>query len=176
MNAGNIPSKRSTGPSKSDRRRFGRAQEDHIIDSYRQMAKPHDPAFCPQCGATYDRGRWHWSPRVEGAQPSLCPACHRINDHYPAGILTLKGKPVETHKDEIIRLARHQEEAEKKEHPLNRIMAIEEKAPDSLEISTTDIHLPRRIGDVMRRTYQGEMTENFDEGAYFVRVNWHRDT
>lgn len=176
MNAGNIPPNRPTAPSKSGRRRFGRAQQDHINDSYRQVAKPREPVYCPQCGAIYDRGRWHWSPRLEGMEPALCPACHRINDRFPAGILTLKGPIVGMHKDEIIRLARHQEEAEKTEHPLNRIMAIEHQEPDRFEISTTDIHLPRRIGDAMRRTYQGEITEHFDEGGYFVRVDWHRDT
>ena len=177
MNAGNnTPSNRSTGPSKSNRRRSGRAQQDHINDSYNQVAKLREPAFCPQCGASYENGRWQWSPRAEGAEPSLCPACHRVNDRYPAGILTLKGKIIEARKDEMIRLARHQEQEEKAEHPLNRIMAIEEKAPDCLEIQTTDIHLPRRIGDVIRRTYQGELTEDFDKDGYFVRINWHRET
>ena len=35
---------------------------------------------------------------------------------------------------------------EKREHPLNRIMAIEREG-DALVVKTTDIHLPRRIGD-----------------------------
>jgi hypothetical protein len=74
-----------------------------------------------------------------------------------------------------VRLVRHQEQAEKSEHPLNRIMAIDDKLPDRLEISTTDIHLPCRIGHAVRRAYKGELTEHFDKEGYFVRVNWRHD-
>jgi hypothetical protein len=74
-------------------------------------------------------------------------------------------------KEEIVRLARHQEEAEKSEHPLNRIINIDENA-DSIIINTTDIHLPRRIGEAVKRAFHGSLNEVFDEGGYFVRVNW----
>ena len=68
-------------------------------------------------------------------------------------------------------MARHQEEAEKSEHPLNRIIKIDEDA-DGIVINTTDIHLPRRIGEAVERAFHGSLNENFDEGGYFVRVNW----
>jgi len=163
----------TASPRKANRRRFGRAQADHYIDTYKQVAKLHEPTYCSQCGATYGDGRWRWMPHPENAKPSLCPACHRINDRYPAGIVTLTG--VGALKDEMVRLARNQEEAEKAEHPLNRIMAIDDTIDDRLEISTTDIHLPRRIGDALRRSYHGKVTEDFDEGNYFVRVTWHKE-
>jgi hypothetical protein len=67
----------------------------------------------------------------------------------------------------------HQEEVEKKEHPLNRIMTIED-VPDGIAINTTDIHLPRRIGEAMKRAFHGEFNMHFDEHGYFVRVNWQR--
>lgn len=54
-----------------------------------------------------------------------------INDKYPAGILTLKGSFVDQHKAEILNLATHQEEAEKGEHPFNRIVTIEQPRPTS---------------------------------------------
>ena len=38
-----------------------------------------------------------------------------------------------------------QEEAEKQEHPLNRIISIDKDA-QGVMINTTDIHLPHRIG------------------------------
>lgn len=175
MSPSHIPPEPPPSQEKAGRRRFGRAQRGQIIDSYKQTAKPHEPTFCTQCGAVFDQGRWQWLPRPEAAQSSLCPACHRINDRLPAGIITLTGQVVGTHKDEILRLVRHQEQAEKSDHPLNRIMEIDDKLPDRLEISTTDIHLPRRIENAMRHAFKGEATEHFDEGGYFVRVNWHRD-
>lgn len=171
----NIPPDRPSTQSRSGRRRFGRARRDHIIDPYKQTAKLHEPVYSTQCGAVYDHGRWQWSPPPDAAHPSLCPACHRINDRFAAGIVTLTGTLVSAHRDEIVHLVRHQEQAEKSEHPLNRIMDIDDKLPGRLEISTTDIHLPRRIGDAVRRAYKGELTEHFDEGGHFVRVNWHHD-
>jgi hypothetical protein len=38
--------------------------------------------------------------------------------------VTLRGDFAREHKEEMIRLARHQKEAEKKEHPLDRIISI----------------------------------------------------
>lgn len=175
MSPSHIPADPGRARSKSGRRRFGRAQDDHINDPYKAALKPHEPIFCPQCGAVHEDGRWQWSPRPEAAQPSLCQACHRINDRFPAGILTLTGPLVGTHKDEIVHLLRHLEQAEKTDHPLNRIMDIDDKVPDRLEITTTDIHLPRRIAHAMTQAYKGEVTEHFDEGGYFVRVKWHRE-
>lgn len=171
-----IPMRRSPSGAKSGRRRAGHAQDDHIIDAYKQVAKLAEPTVCPQCGAVYLRGRWQWSDRPKDAAPSLCQACRRINDNFPAGMVTLTGHVIEACKGEMIHLIRNQEKAEKTEHPLNRIMAIEDKAPSRIEITTTDIHLPRRIGDAVKRAYKGELTEQFDEDNYFVRINWHRDS
>ena len=47
---------------------------------------------------------------------------------------------------ELINLARNEEAAEKSEHPLNRIASIEQ-VDAGIVIKTTDIHLPRRIGE-----------------------------
>ena len=174
MSPSHVPPDRATAPNRSGRRRFGRAQRDNISDPYKLTGKLHEPTYCTQCGAIYDRGRWHWAPRPEAAQALLCQACHRINDRFPAGILTLTGKLVAEHKDEIVRLIRHEEQAEKADHPLNRIMDIDDKVSDRLEVSTTDIHLPHRIANAMRHAFKGEFTEHFDEGGYFVRVNWQQ--
>lgn len=164
---------RSTGPEPG-RRRWGRSQRDRILDPYKMMQKPHEPTVCQQCGAVYQHGRWQWAERPEGVGTTICQACHRINDRYPAGIVTLTGPLVASQRDEITRLVRHQEQAEKPEHPLNRIMSVEQEAPDRMVIQTTDIHLPRRIGEAITRAYKGKLTEHFDEGGYFVRVNWTR--
>jgi len=175
MSRANPPSKGSPRNPKADNRRWGHAQLDHILDPYKRTGKLHEPTVCPQCGAVYSNGRWQWMSAPEGAEKVLCQACHRINDRFPAGVVTLSGKLVEAHKDEMVHLAKNQENAERPEHPLNRIISIESEGPDRVVISTTDIHLPRRIGRAMSRAYHGEMNEHFDENGYFVRVNWHRD-
>ena len=159
------------------RRIAGHAQEDHILDPYQRQQKLADDTICPQCGAVYQKGRWQWGTRPENGHEALCAACRRINDKFPAGVVELRvrGPLGPQQKDEIIRLARHQEEAEKREHPLNRIITIDEDA-DGIVINTTDIHLPRRIGEAVERAFHGNLNEVFDEGGYFVRVNWTAET
>jgi hypothetical protein len=82
---------------------------------------------------------------------------------------------VDSHKDEIVHLMRHQEELEKGERPLHRIMNIEEE-PGHIVVSTTDIHLPRRIGEALHHAYQGDLDFQYEEEAYFLRVNWTRES
>jgi hypothetical protein len=86
--------------------------------------------------------------------------------------VTLHGDIARKLKDEVIGLARNEEAAEKGEHPLNRIVDIGE-THEGLVISTTDIHLPRRIGEALKRAFHGELAMHFDEAGYFVRVDWH---
>jgi uncharacterized protein (DUF2249 family) len=103
----------------------------------------------------------------------LCQACRRIRDDYPAGKVTLTGGFVPGHRDEILALVRHLEAEEKSQHPLHRLMKIEEGA-DSIMIQTTDLHLPRRIGEGLRHAFKGEMEMHYDEEGCFLRVNWSR--
>jgi hypothetical protein len=109
-------------------------------------------------------------------RPSVDSHQARLAEHlrYPAGELVIKGEFAARHKDEILHLARHQEEQEKAEHPLHRIMDIEE--PDGgIVVRTTDIHLPRRIGEALRHAYRGDLEFHYEEGTYFIRVRWSRD-
>jgi hypothetical protein len=159
--------------SHQGRRRWGRAQQPPREDPYELAGKPAEPALCPQCGASFHEGRWQWA-----AQPSriqhLCPACRRINDKQPAGILTLSGTSLTSHKAEILSLVRNKEKAEKADHALNRIMAIEEQ-DGAIVITTTDIHLPRRIGEALKRGFRGRLDLHYEEDGYFLRATWHGD-
>ena len=156
---------------RTGRRIAGHAQQDHILDPYQRQQKLHDGTVCPQCGAVYHEGRWRWVAMAKGAVEELCAACRRINDKFPAGVVTLRGDFAKEHKEEMIGLARHQEEAENNEHRLNRIISIEEDA-QRVVINTTDIHLPRRIGEAVKRAFHGEIENNFEKDGYFVRVTW----
>jgi NMD protein affecting ribosome stability and mRNA decay len=110
----------------------------------------------------------------EGVGQELCPACRRIKEELPASVVTLRGDLAREHKEEMIHLARHQEEAEKKEHPLNRIISIEEDA-QGIIINPTDIHLPRGIGEAVKRAFNGAIEDRFEKDGYFVRVTWTRE-
>jgi len=153
-----------------DRRTAGRAQSEPVADPYQARKKPREATVCRQCGAHYHKSRWQWAPIPADAHEDLCPACRRSNDGLPAGIVTLRGVPRER-RDEVLALVRHQEEAEKREHPLNRIINVDE-TPDAIVIKTTDIHLPRRLGSAIERALHGELDVDFDEAAYLVRIDW----
>jgi hypothetical protein len=79
------------------------------------------------------------------------------------------------HRDEIFHLIQHQEALERHQYPLHRIMGIAEKS-EQIAISTTDIHLPRRLGKALKRAYGGDLAVQHGEGGSFVRVHWRRDS
>jgi NMD protein affecting ribosome stability and mRNA decay len=157
------------------RRRSGRAQNPEIEDPYMTGKKLAEPSVCSGCGAVYHKGRWHWPELPDrSATPVLCAACHRIAEKLPAGTLTIGGAYVGIHGDEMMNLVNHQAEQEKKEHPMNRVIGVERSA-DKIVVTTTDIHLPRRIGRALSKAHHGKLDMNYDEDAYAVRVNWQRD-
>lgn len=156
-------------PSQRREKHFHEARN----DPYEARVKLADPTVCPGCNAVYAAGRWRWAEAPADAKQHLCPACQRIRDKVPAGIVLLRGEYLDAHRDELLNLARHQEALEKSDHPLNRIMAII-KRPDEVEITTTDIHLPRRIGDALHHAHKGELELVYAEDEYFVRVLWTR--
>jgi NMD protein affecting ribosome stability and mRNA decay len=162
------------GAHAAGRRIAGHAQQDHILDPYSRKRKLEEGTVCPDCGAVFKAGRWQWTSASAGAPEVPCAACQRTKENFPAGIVSLAGEFAREHKEEILRLARHQEDAEKQEHPMNRIMSVEEDR-DGFVINTTDIHLPRRIGEAVRRAFHGNLREQFEQDGYFVRVTWRHE-
>lgn len=156
-------------------RRGNRLLAEHIHDPYWSGLKLRRDTLCPECGAAFRNGRWVW-PKVQTEWPAkaLCPACRRIEDGYPAGEILLDGSFVAAHREEIMNLARSVERSENAEHPLHRIMDLHVD-DDMLTITTTDIHLPRRIGHALEHAWDGALSTHYDEEGHFARVIWHRD-
>lgn len=147
--------------------------QEQIHDTYQTKGKIPEPAVCPQCNAVFHKGRWQWLGVPANAHQHNCPACQRIHDHYPAGFLTLQGDFFHAHRDEIVSLIHNIEKKEKAEHPLKRVMAIEEKNDEAL-ITTTDIHLARGIGEAIHHAYQGDLEFHYNPAENLLRVNWSR--
>jgi NMD protein affecting ribosome stability and mRNA decay len=145
--------------------------QEQIHDAYKSKGKLPEPSVCTQCGAIFHEGRWQWGKAPAGAHQGICPACHRIHDHYPAGFLTLEGTFFQAHRDEIMRLVRNEEQRERAEHPLERIMDVEESDGEML-VTTTDIHLARRIGEAVHHAYQGELEFHYNPDENLLRVHW----
>jgi NMD protein affecting ribosome stability and mRNA decay len=161
-------------PDASSPGRRDRLIREREHDTYKVRSKLPDPTACPECGAMYRAGRWTWGSPPVDAHRTLCPACHRIRDDYPGGYLSLGGDFLAEHRAEILGLVRHVEEREKREHPLKRIMGVEDADPGGVEITTTDPTLARSIGDAVRAAYQGELDYSYSEESNVLRVRWER--
>ena len=156
-----------------DRQRRDRQIEEQVHDPYKARYKPQEPAACPSCGVVYEHGVWHWKPRPEGAHDHICPACQRIKDNFPAGYVTLEGEFFTEHRDEIMHLVRNEAERAKTEHAMERILGIQQEGGKTV-VTTTDLHVARRIGDALHHAYQGALEIKYAPDEYLVRVFWKR--
>jgi len=159
-----------------DKSQYGR--RDRLVqekrhDTYKEGKKWPEPTTCIQCNSVYLEGRWTWYEPPAGANKITCPACQRIDDNYPAGHLELKGSFFKNHHEEMINLIRNEEKLEMGEHPLERVMDITEEDEHTV-ITTTGIHIARRIGEAISRAYQGDLSFTYGAGEKTIRVSWSR--
>jgi len=145
----------------------------HKEDAYIATRKPAEPTVCPVCKAVFNEGRWSWQRPPSEAGEMTCPACQRIHDDFPAGYVTVKGEFIKAHRDEIIALVKSKEDQEKAEHPLQRIMAIEDTR-EGLQVKTTDSHLARGIGEALHDAYKGDLKLKYSRDENLLRAVWKR--
>jgi hypothetical protein len=155
--------------------RRDRLIKEEIHDPYMAQSKPVEPTQCLECGVVFSGGRWQWQSDVaQDAHRELCPACRRIQDKVPAGILTLSGEFFKQHRDEIMRILHNKEQEQKAQRPMKRLMDIEDRGDGSTVATFTDVHLPQGVGKAIERAYKGELDIQFTEEAGIVRVFWQR--
>ena len=147
--------------------------DDLPIDSYREMAKMPEPTSCPKCGATYLKGRWTWKKAPADSHKHKCPACQRIEDDFPAGYVKLRGTFLPEHRAEVLNLVKARETRAKEDHPLQRIMAVEDLA-DGIMVTTTDAHLARGIAEALHDAYKGKLDLSFSKSENLLRATWTR--
>ncbi|NJD34343.1 MAG: ATPase [Betaproteobacteria bacterium] len=153
--------------------RRDRLLQEQSHDPYKLKGKLPEPTACPQCGAVFRNGRWNWGDAPPQAHHETCPACHRLNDRFPAGFVSLGGGFLAAHRDEILNLVRHEEQRERQAHPLQRLMAIEDH-DGGVMVTTTDVHLARGIGEALHHAYQGELEYHYKPDDNLLRVHWTR--
>ncbi len=155
------------------RARSGQTYEERLKEPYRLAGKLKKPTVCPKCRAIFHQGRWQWGEAPEGADEHLCPACLRERDRVPAGMLILSGEFFDARKQEIKNLIRNAEAQAREEHPLERIMAIEEQEGQTV-ITFTDVHITHGIGEALRHAYQGDLDSRYVDKDGLLRVVWKR--
>jgi hypothetical protein len=164
----------STQNPRSVSRRDRLLKQPHT-DSYRTDRKLPEPTLCKICGAVFSGGRWQWLDHLpEAADETRCPACQRIHDRLPAGYLTLSGEFFETHREEIMRLVHNHVERQRQQHPLQRIIDSRSLENGGIEISFTEFHLPKGVGEAVKHAYQGELQITFAGESGQERVSWER--
>ena len=152
--------------------RKDRLIQEHNHDPYKSRRKLPEPSVCPSCKAVFRAGRWQWMEAWPlDAHQEICQACRRIKDNYPAGLVTLRGGARHDRHTEMINLIRNVEQAEKADHPLHRIMKIEHHA-DTVVVTTTNLHLARRLGEAVHHAYKGKLDWHYDKESCFARLNW----
>lgn len=151
-------------------------------DPYTPMkAAPH-AGVCPKCHAIRHGHRWVLDPetalamlrRKEGVDISRCPACRKIADGFPFGMVTLDGAFLAFHRDEILAIVRNEERRAMRVNPMARIMSL---AGDGghLEIETTDEKLAQRIGREVRKACSGDLEYTWSDDVKLLRVHWVRE-
>jgi len=146
--------------------------EERGHDAYRPATHLAEPTVCPDCRAVFEAGHWRRQEALPGAAEHRCPACLRIRAHDPAGTVSLRGPFFREHCDEIMALVRHVSDRAGADHPLQRLMQIDEDDDGAL-ISTTSAHLARAIGKAVGDAWKGEL--DLDPKAEAApRVRWQR--
>lgn len=154
-------------------------------DPYTRAVVRHGAMVCQDCGAVYKDRRWAL-PKASASQreavpykaltpaPVVCPACHRIRDDVPAGVVVLAGAFLEHHEEEIIRLIVHESDRAMKLNPLSRVMHIAPQVDGIVEVHTTSDKLAQQIGKALHKAYDGEVTYRFVQDTKLARVTWER--
>ncbi len=161
-----------------------RKNVDRETDPYIPRKSASAVGICPKCRAIYRNKRWVIDEKEfaaltrKGAGTGIawrrCPACRKIADGFPAGVVTLSGGYLRDHREDILNLVRNEEKRAMGINPLERIIRLEDKG-EGLEIATTDEKLAQRIGREVRKACQGTVEYKWSEDSKLLRVNWARE-
>ena len=150
-------------------------------DPYLPRGASRKVSECEACRAVYMNKRWYATGAVYQValrNPEnvkvVCPACLKIRDHFPGGIVTLKGDYVLPHKQDLMNLIKNEETRARGSNPLERVMSVKESGYGSLVISTTNERLAQRLGRAIKKAFHGEVAYNWSHDNKLVRVDWER--
>jgi len=148
-------------------------------DSYIRTHCPHETVACSKCGSTYHHRRWYLKDEPvktvrRDVTQAVCPACLKIREKMPGGIVHLSGAFLASHMQEILSLIHNQNLRAMRINPLERIMDIETGATD-VDVLTTNEKLAQKIGRALHKAYRGAVSYMWSHDTKLARVNWRRD-
>ncbi len=149
-------------------------------DSYLPRGASQKISICDGCHSVYKNKRWYAAAEMPAGtlgsetMNTVCPACLKIRDNFPGGIVTLKGDYVLAHKQDLLNLVRNEEARARGFNPLERVMSIKENGHGSIIISTTNEKLAQRLGRAIKKAFQGEVAYHWSHDNKLARVDWER--
>jgi NMD protein affecting ribosome stability and mRNA decay len=149
-------------------------------DPYLPDAGLREPAICQSCQALYRHKRWQLEPEMTtelqndpDVQWVTCPACQKTAEHYPEGIITLRGDYLWDHEYEIRNILQNEVERVMAKNPIARIMSMETEG-DALVIETTEQKLAEHLGRALNRAHRGDLQVDWSGSPRVCRVSWER--
>lgn len=145
------------------------------MDAYQEKGGIKGAAYC-SCGAVYLNKRWFSDENITDRQEGhelICPACRRIADQNPAGIVSLSGDFLTEHESEIRNLINNTAQNAVTKNPLGRVMETCNDN-DGITITTTDVKLAQKIGKEVFKSHGGQLQFVWSHAEAPVRVTWHR--
>jgi len=143
-------------------------------DPYAEAERPLNPAVCTDCGAIFKNGQWAWGTPSRDAVRTLCAACLRVRDRFPAGHVTLRGPWVDSHKAELCKLVADHEAQTNRERPLERVIGIDSGQHSGLTITTTGRHLARTLAHAVQDNFEGRLRVRYEADDNLVQAIWSR--
>jgi NMD protein affecting ribosome stability and mRNA decay len=149
-------------------------------DPYLPDAGLKEPAVCQACQAVYRQKRWQLDPALAdelthdpGAHWVTCPACLKIAERYPEGILTLRGSYLWNHEQEIRNIIDNTIARFSTRNPLERVIRMQ-RMDDVLIIETTENKLAEQLGRSLQKAHSGELQIDWQGSPVVCRVQWER--
>ncbi len=149
-------------------------------DPYLSEAGLKEPAICQSCQALYRHKRWQLNPATAaelqndpGTTWTTCPACLKAAEHYPEGIVTLRGDYLWNHEEEIRNILQKEAGRIMVKNPIARIIRMETEG-DAMVIETTEQKLAEHLGRVLQRSHRGQFHLDWSGSPRVCRVFWER--
>jgi hypothetical protein len=157
---------------------------DHQAGAHRPPRQGHGPRVCEHCGNAYVKGRWiarrdepvrAMSLRaLASPEMTLCPACRMETLDQFGGEVRISGAFYAEHRPEVVRLVQNEAKRAAVDNPLARILLIKERTPASLIVRTTTEHLAKRLGQALKKAFDGDVHYGFAHENKFAHVTWSR--
>ena len=149
-------------------------------DVYLSKEGMKEVGVCTGCRAIYRNKRWYfdedeWLRLESGSVKSsvVCPACRRMQDDNPAGIVTFTGEYLVANEEEILNTIKNTEQKARAKNPLSRVMEIKQEG-NVLIVTTTEDKLAQKLGRDIYKAHSGKLEYQWSADNSSVRVNWTR--